>query len=444
MNILSKRNLVTIIEYAAIVLWLLFWFESFRESRLQFGGASWLPAWDWLGIDYLHSHLAVQAWLHGLDPYSYYFGDDRGLYAYPPPMLPLFAWAGLVPDFSSASIIWAMVIAGGVLACVWQIHDFRRAQAWSPLSPLLMLGLVLWSSPVVFAMERGNSDVLILGCLLVAAPLLAQSARMPLAVPAAALLALAAAIKIYPLAVLAALAALRRYLVLALTILFLVLVVLLLREEYLQWLNVIRTLPIAGPRVNPILDFWLWLRGNADALRLTETGDLLAYLDGTRDWGARHSPGDWWWRFWLWAGVIAPASWPVALVHVVTLTPVTAWGFWRIFTSKEAARMPLPILLWAATVGTYWMPYSYDYNLIFLPLLFVALWDTREPWWMQALVLLSAVWWVPFGPTDIEWTIARVVVKLLSLYIVTLLLVRSFNRHRVADSSHSGPLNIAR
>jgi hypothetical protein len=112
----------------------------------------------------------------------------------------------------------------------------------------------------------------------------------------------------------------------------------------------------------------------------------------------------------------------------VTLAPVTLWGFWRIFRMQVSGRLTLPILLWVMAVATYWMPLSYDYNLIYLPLLTVAVWDNREPRWLQFLLLLFLPWWIPFGPIGYDWALARVLLKLLALYVVTLILIRSLSR----------------
>jgi hypothetical protein len=91
----------------------------------------------------------------------------------------------------------------------------------------------------------------------------------------------------------------------------------------------------------------------------------------------------------------------------------------------------LPILLWVMALATFWMPQSYDYNLIYLPLLMVAVWDKREPVWVQLLLLLSLSWWIPFGPTGYDWALARVLLKLLALYVVTLVMIRGLTRPAV-------------
>jgi hypothetical protein len=82
-------------------------------------------------------------------------------------------------------------------------------------------------------------------------------------------------------------------------------------------------------------------------------------------------------------------------------------------------------------LATFWMPQSYDYNLIFLPLLMVAVWDQREPLWVQLLLLLSLPWWIPFGPTGYDWALARVLLKLLALYVVTFFMIRGLARPAV-------------
>lgn len=411
-----------VLSYVSIAVWFLWWGGNLSRFKLQFADVSWLPIYQFLGLDYYHNHFAAAAWLQGINPYVHDFGDPRGLYSYPPVVLPLFSWVALVPDFQVAARLWALFIAAACACGLWLIRRFRRTEGWSDISVVSMLALVLWSAPVVFAMERGNCDVLVLICVLLAAVALSQSARWSLELLAAVLLALAATIKIYPLMAFVALFALRRYRVMILMGFGIAMLLLPFGEMNQQLLTVAQT--AQSSRINPVLEFVQWLRGD---LTPHAVGD---YSNGMLLWGSLHSPGNWWPALWVRVGIDSIAAWPLLAVQIATLAPVTVWGCWRIFHADDPARLSLPILLWIMTLATFWMPLSHDYNLIFLPLLMLTLWDSREPWWVQALVFMSVPWWLPFGPSGYDWALARVLLKLLSLHVVTLLLFRSFSRQR--------------
>jgi hypothetical protein len=426
---------------AAIATWGLWWAVSLWGFGLQFASLTWLPTYS-LGFDFLHNYLASRAWLDGINPYIHDFGDPRaewsgdakGLYAYPPATLPWFAWTAVVPSFRAALAIWWLVIAAGCALCLWQIQRFRREVGWSSEPLLPMLALVLWSSPVVFALERGNCDVLVLFCVVGAALALGRPNRLLGSPLAAAFLGMAAAMKLYPLAVLAAVIALRRYLVLAVMLAFMLLLVGILAEPYSQWLDVMRGL--GGQRVGPILEVWHWLRGEAPVPKGLDESYYEPFLSALDSRGSMHSPGDWWFALWVRLGIASPVSWPLFVVHLVTLAPVTLWGCWATFRAPGRERMVLPVLLWIMTIATYWMPLSFDYNLIFLPLLVMCLWDRRDPGWLQVLVVSSLLpWWLPFGPVEIDWVLLRNVLKIVALYVLTLLMIRGFRRLELPTSA---------
>ena len=419
----NPRLAIQVLSYAALALWVVWWLGNLAKFQFQFADVSWLPAWRFLGFDYLHNHLGSQAWMRGVNPYLHSFGDERGLYGYPPIVLPLFSWVALVPDFKVAARLWALFIASGCGFCVWHIWRLRRAEGWSELPIVVMLALVLWSAPVAFAMERGNCDVLVLVAVLFAALALKLPPRWWVDSMAAFLLALAVTIKIYPLVVVLGLVALRRYRVLLLLVPCIAFLLLPFGESLKAWLTVAQT--IQGHRINPVSELFQWWTGDAMSLLPNAFGN---YFQSRMFWGSMHSPGNWWPALWLRFGLESIAAWPVLAVQIATLAPVTLWGCWQIYRVPNSARLALPILLWIMALATFWMPQSYDYNLIYLPLLMVAVWDQREPPWVKLLLLLSLPWWIPFGPTGYDWALARVLLKLLALYVGTLVMIRGLAR----------------
>lgn len=418
----------TILALLALLIWALWWLGSLADFRLRYAGISWLPALDHLGYDFFHNYLGTQAWLQGLNPYLEDFGDERGRFAYLPFVLPLFSWVGLTPDLRVATTLWALFVAAACAVGVWQIRGFRRAQGWSEFTFPAMLALVLWSAPVAFAMERGNTDALVLLCVLAAAALLSRTPRWPVELPAGFLLALAVGIKIYPAVAVVALLALRRYAVLGFMMLSMAALALWQAEGLQHWMA--QAQASQESRVGVVGDFMRWLRGEPGLAPVIDIG----HYYGVEYLGSLHSPGDWWPALWLRLGFGSLAAWPLLAVHVLVLSPVTLWGAWRTFRAPNAARLSLPVLLWVMALATYWMPLSYDYNLLFLPLLVVATWDRREPIWMLALLLSFLPWWLPFGPVSYDWSLARVLLKLFALHVASLLLVRSLVRNAEASA----------
>ena len=76
---------------------------------------------------------------------------------YPPLLYWSFVWTRLVP-LSAGALLWAAAVLGGV---------FLATLAWVPrarrgLPAVLLVGLLMFQFPTLFAMERGNNDVLVL------------------------------------------------------------------------------------------------------------------------------------------------------------------------------------------------------------------------------------------------------------------------------------------
>ena len=91
------------------------------------------------------------------------------------------------------------------------------------------------------------------------------------------------------------------------------------------------------------------------------------------------------------------ARMPGLLGAGLILGPLVGWGSYRVFRCRIKGWIIYPYLLWLALIATFWMPLSYDYNMVYLPLLIVAVWDKRDPWWAHALLLPAVLWWQPFN-----------------------------------------------
>ncbi len=112
---------------------------------------------------------------------------------YPPALYWSFSWLRLV-SFETGVTLWSIVIGGGLLLSLWSWVPARAWREPGAGSVGLFLGLLVAQFPVLFAMERGNNDILVL---------LAWTGALRLylagAAPAAGFLcAIAVGLKLYP------------------------------------------------------------------------------------------------------------------------------------------------------------------------------------------------------------------------------------------------------
>jgi hypothetical protein len=80
------------------------------------------------------------------------------------------------------------------------------------------------------------------------------------------------------------------------------------------------------------------------------------------------------------------------------LGPLFLYGAYAVYRSPRREQLLLPFLLWAVTLGTYGLPISHDYNLFFLLLTAMSLWDRRDPVLVHVMMLSALVWWQPLDP----------------------------------------------
>jgi hypothetical protein len=328
-----------------------------------------VPAWEFLGLDFLNPCLAARHWAAGGDPYREPFGDPReqtrffGKFCYPPAVLPLFAWCALVRP-QTAVVVWVGVLAalavfGAVLA--WRA---RRRLGLSELPLPLAVGALLCSTPVLFALERGNCDLLVLPPLAAAAWAL-QRRSLPRDLLAGGCLALAAWIKLYPGLLVLSLPALGRWRALA------------------------------------------CFAAAAVLIGLPGLGDLPALRANMSESIAREAPaaayhpchtlsGCW---AYLWEGT--PLAWlgliPGSLAAGGIVLSLALAVSREVARCPERGRVVLPYLLWLAALATFFPRHANDYNLYYLPLAALAVWDRRDPPAVHVGMALLLLWWQPWA-----------------------------------------------
>ena len=266
----------------------------------------------------------------------------RDMY-YPPLLYWSFAWTRLLP-FTAGALLWAAVVLGGVLMATF---------AWVPqasrgMPAAIFIGLLAIQYPALFAMERGNNDVLVL-VLWTAAMVLYASGRVGWS---GLLAGVGVALKLYP--------------------------------------------AFAAVVVGCGLIWWAWRdRAARRQLVLFATGGIVAVAVAVLvlfDQTQLYLSGE--------LGVLATATTPLsAYTHALgNIAPggvswflaVPLLAVWVVASARRLPDDPTLVFAGALAISTYYSKTSYDYNLItvypLLVLLFVRV--MAEPRSLLALALL--------------------------------------------------------
>jgi hypothetical protein len=356
-----------------LVVWLLWWADALANNRLRGQRSSWLPIATLRSIDFYPNYYGGRAWIKGGNPYvdqkvpnDHPYGLTYG--GYPPPCIWQFGWCAWM-KLARAKNVWLLVsvaiLAAATAACLRVRRDLNL---WRPPWPFA-LACVLFCSPVVFELERGQCNVLVLLHLLLAVFALRRQGWLADAC-VGVLTALAFWTKIYPLVLIAALLPLRRWRALACAVVAVVLMALadLPGLEAAQ-----RNMEALSPPHRPLI-----------------TGIFYQF---------QHSLGAWWtflWRDTPWERL---GQVPELLSATCLLLPLIGMVSLAVFRLPAAARqrVTLPFFLWLTGVATFTSPMAYDYCLFFLPFAILAAWDWRDSLAATALMIASLVWLQPLA-----------------------------------------------
>jgi Glycosyltransferase family 87 len=354
-NVLLAAGVVLLLAFAALWAW------SLHDNRLHGVRHTWMPVVPHLGWDFLCNYQATRAWHAGINPYREPYGDPQGVeYCYPPLVMYLFAWCRLVSPRQAVLIWTAVVVALGSLGVVAAWRTRRRLGLWDVPLPFLLAAL-LCSWPMTFELERGNCDVLVLLLLVAAAAVLRRPAAW-LDVAAGAALALATWIKIYPGLLVLGLLALRR------------------------------GRAVAGFAVAFV------------ALGVADLPGTRLYVETVRGYVGRYDVGfhvaahtltTHWRHYWQHTRYEALAHIPGALAAGAILLPLALAVSWRVFRCGRPRDVLYPYFLWLTALATFLPPVANDYNLIFLLLAALAVWDRRDPVWVHCLMAAFLFVWQP-------------------------------------------------
>ncbi len=400
---------LSITGFVLLILWALWWGMglSVQIPVMLYGLKMWVPAYPFIGLDFINNYAGARELMSGGDPYRQIVGDPLfPHYNYAPPVLILFSWCSLLPPdihlalaprlviiggsgvlhiSRTAVIIWTIAIAVFNGIATYYVWRFRCTLKISQLPFVFMLAAVLFSLPVLFEMERGNCNVLTLILLVAGILCIDKKRRWTLDILAGLCLAFAFWVKPYVLFALIALFAAKKNRVIPITIGWILLLALLWWRQVLVFStnlsNASHNLEYeVMPYLHPIMMIWPKLM----------QGTLVVHV-------------------------------PPKIAGFVLIVLPTLFVMYKLWRSPKGHLMLLPAALWCTAAGTYLPPVSYDYNYVFYVLAVLALWDKKDPFWVHAFLGFMLLWWqpfdVPFSYHTIFW------VKLASLYAVGYLLI---------------------
>lgn len=352
---------LALIGWLLLILWCLWWADNLVHGSMRFAEHSWIriPAF---GVDFtFHVDKPTRIWMAGGDPYA----DKERMFSFPPIVTRLFMWVRLTtPEISLR--IWIILAAafaaiGAIAAAQW-----RPKLGLTPINPALAASVILFSTPVLFELERGNYDLIVVPFIVGAAFAMRSRSERGDAI-AGFCLAIAVWAKLYPGLLIFAVLALRRW-------------------RLAVWL-------VAWCALIGLADIPELLRFNVNNKLHIETAfGLSRMVSELHPWNHPLS-ADW---TKLWAGT------PLALIPspvgaALFVASIFLWVSWHVFCCRQSENLALPYMFWVVAAGTFWPPVSNDYNLTPLPLALLAAWSARDRWPVQLVLVALLLWWQPLS-----------------------------------------------
>ena len=393
----QPRIFITVLAIALIGLWAAWWVESVRRDTLAFGPSTWVPALPFLAGDFkVHIEHVSRIRASGVNPYHKANDYACAVLQYPPMIPRVFSWVAWF-DVPTTVRVWiatqGLILTAGALA-VWRA---RRVLGLVEIPPAVMVVAVVFSTPAIYAMERGQSDPLILLPFIASAWLLGRRGAWP-EIAAGCLLGATAWLKYYPGVTLFALLALGRRKALAGFVVVAAVIGLVDHDGIRQAIQ-------NGARVKSVLKY-----------------NRPPYIHQAEHWIVSA------WNSNSFVRAYTPLRRTSAtLIELALLLPLVVVVSRKVARSKEPGPVVLPYFLWLTAATTFALPGSNDYNLVVLPLAALAVWDPRDSWRVHlTLGLLLLTWWQPFRlPLNGQ---VVMIVKLAGLYATGACLVARVHR----------------
>jgi hypothetical protein len=283
----------------------------------------------------------------------------------------MFLWVNWTTP-RTALAIWLGIMTVILAAGAWAASKTRQRLKLGTIPPILAVAVLLFSTPALFAVDRGQCDPLSVAFILLSLPML-QHRSKTVQFLAGAVLCLAPWTKVYPGLLIVALVGLRYWRVLAGFI-------------------------VAGAGIAVLYFDALqrFLIVNKEHMGIAEGLARFPYPDGGPcPWNHSlplaisnllfHTRLD---PLALTLGRIAAAA---------LLLPLLAWVSWRIFRCTRPGALAYPYMLWVVALATFFPPVSNDYNFCVMPLVVLAVWDRRDPLLVHVAMALLLVWWQPLA-----------------------------------------------
>lgn len=348
-----------------LVAWCVWWGATLVNRDLVGVKRAWFPAC--FGVDFIwHIDRPTRVWLAGGDPYA----DKSRMCSYPPLVMPLFSWVGkLTPE--SALTVWICAVGGLAALGGWAAWKSRRRIGLSDVPLSAVLVAVLFSTPLVFAMERGQYDIVAVPIVMAALAAMRSDTRWR-QILGGAILALAPWAKVYPGLLGFGLIGLRKWDALA--------------SFAIVGLVAGVTFPDATQR---------FLINNE--LHMTEA----KAISNLEKWGRvhpwNHSLSDNWHRIWGGTPLEFLSEINGYVATGLLLGPILAWVTLRVAACRRRDCLAFPYFMWIVTLAAFVPPVANDYSLVFLPLAVLGACSRRDPLLCRLAIYAMACWWQPIA-----------------------------------------------
>jgi hypothetical protein len=340
----------TILGLGLIGAWVGFLVVTLRRDSMIFGTSTWIPVLPFLAGDFrVHVDHVARLQAAGIDPHQRPEDWICALYPYPPMIGRLYYWVRYFEPHV-ASAIWqglsALLLAAGGLAA-WRT---RRELGIAPIPLALIIVGVIYNTPALFLVERGQIEVLVLLPILASAWLLRRHGSIAELI-AGGLLGAAAWVKYYPGVAVVALIALGRR---KATAAFVVVAALIGIVDYDGFRQSVR-------------------KGSAFSTVLYEMAERYPLVHPVQ-----HSISHAWGQLAFVRPFPMLRQIPGVVVAALLLVPLVLLVSRKVARAAHPEPLIYPLILWLTAAATFGLPYSNDYNLTLLPIAALAVWDRRD------------------------------------------------------------------
>ncbi len=364
----TTHGLLSLVALLVLVSWGQSWTKSVKKWKVKNAPVTWYGPYEFMALDFLHNFQAANFWAKGHDPYREDFQDPIGRkLCYPPVVVLCFGWCALF-SVKKAIAVWTIALAAFAAMGAVAAWRSRQSLGLAPVPILAAVAAIVTSAPVDFAMERGNYDLMLVPLVLLMAWGLRRTGwRADLVVGAA--LGLAVCLKVYPALLVFPLLVLRRYRSVGFTM------VAGLAFLAFQFQN----LPI-------------FVQNLRDLAAITdEKFHNFSVLPAT------HSITFAWAPLWRETRFAYLTKIPGSVAAVGIVGSLLLWVGFHIRRCPNPRNVIVPFLLWTAAAATFVPRVSNDYNLFFLPMAALAVWDRRDSVLLHVALGLTCVWVQPLA-----------------------------------------------